>query len=66
MIIYLANYSYRRNSRPLYASLIKILESDTGIDATYALVINSIGRLGPMQVPVAVGLRKGSNLWIEE
>ena len=47
-------------------ALIKILESDMGINATYASVINSIGRLGPMQVPVAVGLRKGSNLWFEQ
>ena len=47
-------------------ALIKILESDMGINATYASVINSIGRLGPMQVPVAVGLRKGSKLWFEE
>ena len=46
-------------------ALIKILESDMGINATYASVINSIGRLGPMQVPVVVGLRKDSNLWFE-
>ena len=47
-------------------ALIKILESDMGRKATYASVINSIGRLGPMQVPVVVGLRKDSNLWFDE
>ena len=47
-------------------ALIKILESDMGINATYSSVIKSIGRLGPMQVPVAVGLRKDSNLWFNE
>ena len=41
-------------------------ENLMGINATYASVINPIGRLGPMQVPVAVGLRKGSNFWFDE
>ena len=47
-------------------ALVKILESDMGINATYSSVINSIGRLGRTQVPVAVGLRKDSKLWFNE
>jgi len=47
-------------------ALIKILESDMGINATYTSVIDLIGKLSPMQVPVAVGSRKHSKLWFEE
>ena len=47
-------------------ALIKILESDMGINATYLSVIKSIGRLGPKQVPVAVGSRKNSKMWFNE
>jgi len=47
-------------------ALVKILESDRGINATYESLITSIGRLGNLQVPVVVGSRKGSSLWFED
>ena len=73
-------YTYRgmmmpvvgRSSRPsprhgrFTLALIKILESDLARMATYDSVITSIGRLGRMQVPLAVGSRKHARLWFEE
>jgi hypothetical protein len=44
-------------------ALIKILESEMARKATYESVITSIGRLGRMQAPVAVGSRKHAQLW---
>ncbi|KAJ7205284.1 hypothetical protein GGX14DRAFT_397827 [Mycena pura] len=46
-------------------ALICILKSTLGVNATYASAINSMGVLGPMQVPVVVGSRKESRLWFE-
>jgi len=47
-------------------ALIKILESEMARKATYESVIKSIGRLGRLQVPLAVGSRKHARLWFEE
>ena len=47
-------------------ALIKVLESEVARKATYESVIKSIGRLGRMQVPLAVGSRRHSRLWFEE
>jgi len=47
-------------------ALIKILESEMARKATYESVITSIGRLGRLQVPLAVGSRKHARLWFEE
>jgi len=47
-------------------ALIKILKSDKGRDVTYESVIELMGRLADMQVPVVVGSRKNSRLWFEE
>ena len=47
-------------------ALIKILEPELARKATYESVITSIGRLGRMQVPLAVGSRKHARLWFEE
>ena len=47
-------------------ALIKILESEMAREATYESVITSIGRLGRLQVPLAIGSRKHARLWFEE
>ena len=47
-------------------ALVKILQSEMARNATYESVISSIGRLGRMQVPVAIGSRKHTRLWFEE
>ena len=47
-------------------ALTKILESELAVKATYESVIKSIGRLGHLQVPLAVGSRKHAQLWFEE
>lgn len=46
-------------------ALIKVLKSEMGRTATYASVIAFLDKMGEMQVPVAVGLRKDSRLWFE-
>ena len=46
-------------------ALIKVLVSEVARKATYESVITSIGRLGRMQVPLAVGSRKHARLWFE-
>ena len=57
--------SSTRYGRFTYA-LIKILKSDMGRNATYESVIERVGSLGEMQVPVVVGSRKSTRLWFEE
>ena len=47
-------------------ALVKILESEMARGATYESVITSIGRLGDLQVPLAVGSRKHARLWFEK
>ena len=57
--------NWKRHGRFTLA-LIKVLESEMAKEATYESVITSIGRLGRLQVPLAVGSRKHARLWFEE
>ena len=46
-------------------ALIKILKSDRARNTTYEKVIELVGRLGDMQIPVAIG-QTSRRLWFEE